>query len=66
MLLLARINDRLRPEPAQYPVHAAELRRRYRENQYASSQFGFHCEFPLLLFTVVEQEIPDNSGGEIG
>jgi hypothetical protein len=65
VLLLARICDRLRAQSVQYPIHPAELRRSYRESQCASSQLGFHSELPMLLFPVVEDMIPRDSGGEI-
>src|SRR5580692_4303606 len=66
VLLLAWVDDGLRPQPAQHPTHAAELGRRHHEGHPVSSQFGFHPKFAPLLVAIVQYDVAHNPGYEVG
>jgi hypothetical protein len=66
VLLLARINNCLRSELTQHPVHPAEFRRWHNESNLLSCQFGFDTEIAPMLGIVVANDVPHNTGTKIG
>src|SRR6266567_6091877 len=66
MLLLTRIEDRLRSQFLQHPAHPGELRRGHCEGQPLSPQFGFQAEIAPLLRAIVADDIAHNPGREVG
>ena len=66
MLLLARIGNRLRPEPLRHPAHSRELRRRDHKGELVFSQFGFHADLASLFGVIVEDEVAHDPGTEVG
>ena len=65
MLLLARIDDRLRSELVQHPAHPAELRRRHSEGNLVSAQLGFQAEVAIVILAIIQDEIAHNPGVEV-
>src|SRR5271156_2692567 len=66
MLLLPRVNDRLRSELTQYPSHPAKLSRPHHEEHFLSRYFGFDAEIALLLDIIIESNVAYDSRAEIG
>jgi hypothetical protein len=65
VLLLTRVDDRLRSQMFQNPAHPVELRRRDPENKPISGQLGFQAELAMLPRVLVQQHIADDPGVEI-
>jgi hypothetical protein len=66
VLLLTRIDDCLRSELTQHPVHPAELRRRHHKGYSLSSQIGFDTKIAPMLGIILANDIAHNAGSEIG
>ena len=66
VLLLPRVDDGLRAQPAQHPPHPAELCRRNHEGHPASPPFGLHPEFAPFLGAIVHDNVAHNPGPEVG
>src|ERR1700691_1231041 len=66
MLLLARIDDRLRTQEPQHPARSAELCRWHNAGDLLSSHFSLQTEFTALLGVIVQNHVSYNTGAEIG
>src|ERR1700691_2797955 len=66
MLLLARIDDRLRTQEPQDPIHSAELCRWYNAGDLLSPHLSLQTEFTTLLRVIVQNDVSYNAGAEIG
>ena len=66
VLLLTRIHDRLGTESIQGPAHSGELRRGDNEIDLSTPKPGFKHELTPRMRVVVQDEIPDDPGREVG
>jgi hypothetical protein len=66
LLLLTRIQDRLRAELIQDPAHAAELGCGHHESDLLTRKFSFDPELAPRLYVIVQNEIAHDPGTEVG
>jgi hypothetical protein len=66
LLLLTRVDDRLRAESLQHPAHRGELYCSHRKGQGLSRYFGLQAELAPLSVPLVHDQIAYDPGMEIG